>query len=255
MISAIVNTCNEERYLERCLSHLTWADEIVIVDMHSTDSSVEIARKFTDKIFFHERAISVLYARDFSLGKARGDWLVIVDPDEVFPQALAGKISELINSHPDFSAIAIPSRTKCFGKILKYVYPLEHKLRCFKKGCVSFPARVHAKPVVKGPIHYLPADEELCLINQESDTVAEALAKINRYTTDEAFHMFHDDKVRFKRSALFLKPLAEFKNRYFLRQGYRDGIEGFIYSFIMATYYFLIYAKIWEHQRNSQAKE
>jgi len=52
MISCLVHTYNSQRYIEWCLKSLTFCDEIVIVDMYSTDRTIEIARRFTDKIFF-----------------------------------------------------------------------------------------------------------------------------------------------------------------------------------------------------------
>jgi glycosyltransferase involved in cell wall biosynthesis len=246
MISAIVNTCNEEKYLERCLEHLKWADEIVIVDMYSTDKSIEIARKYTDKIYFHERTLSVLYARNFSLSKAQGNWLLVVDPDEVIPQGLANKFIEIANSNPDFVAAAFPLRMVCFGKEFNYVYPLEWKIRFFKKGYVSFPRRVHAHPKVSGDIYFLPKEEKYIANHYVAENIFRFVEKMNRYTSDEAKHMYEDDGIKYSILYLIKKPLAEFKNRFFIRRGYKDGIEGFIFSVLMATYRFLTYAKLRE---------
>ena len=50
-ISVSINTFNEEKNIKNCLESVKWADEIVIVDMYSTDKTVEIAGEYTDKIF------------------------------------------------------------------------------------------------------------------------------------------------------------------------------------------------------------
>lgn len=252
MISVIVNTCNEEEYLNRCLLHLKWADEIVIVDMYSTDRSVEIARKYTDKVYFHEKAISVLYARNFSLSKASGDWILIVDPDEIVPKSLADKLIEIAGSNPDFSAVQIPFQLVCFGKRFKYAYPVDWKPRFFKKGCVDFPARVHAHPVVSGKTYLLPKEESYLCQHYVAENIFRLIEKFNRYTTDEAEHMYKDDGIRFKLIDLIRKPLAEFYNRFFARKGYKDGREGFIFCGLMAVYRFLTYAKIWEISKNNR---
>jgi len=246
MISVIVNTYNEEKYLDRCLSHLTWADEIVVVDMYSSDKSVEIARKYTDKIFYHERTISVLYARNFSLSKASGDWVLIVDPDEVMPQSLGERLRELSLSKPDFKAVAIPFQTICFGKELKHTYPLIWKSRFLKKDSVDFPKRVHSDPVINGTTYHLPAESRYITKHYVAEDVYRFVEKMNRYTSDEAMHLYKDNGARSSIILMLRKPIAEFINYYFKRKGYKDGIEGFIFSVLMAVYRFLIYIKLWE---------
>ncbi len=246
MISVIVNTCNEEKYLERCLESLKWADEIVIIDMHSTDRSVEIAKKYTDKIFFHEKTISVLYARDFSLTKAQGDWILIMDPDEVIPAALADKLKEIANTNPEYVAVALPAAMVCFGKRLKYVFPVQSKVRFFKKGFVSFPHKVHAHPVVKGDTYFLPEDDRYIFMHYVADNASRLVEKMNRYTTDEAKHMYKDDGIRFSLWNLLKKPIAEFYYRFFKGKGYKDGRVGFLFSVYMSIYRFKTYAKLWK---------
>jgi glycosyltransferase involved in cell wall biosynthesis len=249
MISAVVNTCNEERYIRQCLEHLKWADEIIIVDMYSTDKTVEICRYYTNKIYFHERTISVLYARNFAISKANGDWILVVDPDEVIPETLAKQITELINSNPNFVAIAFPWKTIFWGKWLKYSYPVEWHTRCFKKGYVSYSPRVHSQPIIKGKVYSLPQEDKFCVIHYVLDETSGFIEKMNRYTTDEANHMHDDDGIRFRTLDLIKKPLVEFINRYFRRKGYKEGIEGFIFSVLMSIYRFITYTKLWEKNK------
>ena len=54
-ISILIHTLNEERNIRNCLETVKWADEIIIIDMYSDDKTVEIAKEYTDKIFYHER--------------------------------------------------------------------------------------------------------------------------------------------------------------------------------------------------------
>jgi glycosyltransferase involved in cell wall biosynthesis len=54
-ISVLINTFNEEKNIRKCLETVKWADEIIIVDMYSDDKTVEIAKEYTDKIFYFER--------------------------------------------------------------------------------------------------------------------------------------------------------------------------------------------------------
>ena len=244
-ICAVINTYNEERYLANCLGHLRWVDEIVVVDMHSTDKSVEICRQYTDKIYFHQPEISVLYARNFAVSKAASDWVLVVDPDEIIPPALAKKIRELTSAPGDFSALALPRQAIFFGKQLKS-YPVEFQVRCFRRGAAFYPERVHSLPEIQGEVYYIRQEQGLSMLHYPWNNIYESLEKINRYTSDEARHRYTDDGVRFSFYRLLKNPASELIHRYFLRRGYRDGIEGFLASALMAFYHFLIQAKLWE---------
>ena len=80
-LTAIVPVYNEELNLEECLSGITWADEILVVDSGSTDQSVEIARRFTDRILVHDYVNSAAQ-KNWTIPQAKHDWVLIVDADE-----------------------------------------------------------------------------------------------------------------------------------------------------------------------------
>lgn len=78
-VSMIVK--NEEKHLPACLESVKDADEIVIVDTGSTDSTVEIAKKYTDKVYFRAWDDSFANARNYSLRQCTGDWVIGIDAD------------------------------------------------------------------------------------------------------------------------------------------------------------------------------
>ncbi len=87
-ISVLINTFNEERNIKNCLESVSWADEIIIVDMYSDDKTVDIAKNYTDKIYYFERMGYADPARQFALKKATHEWVLIVDADEMVPLEL-----------------------------------------------------------------------------------------------------------------------------------------------------------------------
>ena len=91
-ISAVINTLNEESNIAFCLETLKWCDEIIVVDMQSEDRTVEIAANFTDKIYNFERVGYVEPARKFAVEQATGDWILLIDADELVPKQLADKL-------------------------------------------------------------------------------------------------------------------------------------------------------------------
>ena len=78
---------NEEKHLERCLKSIKdIADEIVVVDTGSEDRTVSIAKKYTNRVYFHPWNDSFSEARNHYLGYARGEWIFQIDADEELVQ-------------------------------------------------------------------------------------------------------------------------------------------------------------------------
>jgi glycosyltransferase involved in cell wall biosynthesis len=84
MISASMIVKNEEAMLEDCLRSIESIDEIVVVDTGSEDQTVEIAKKYTDRVIVGEYQWNDNFAeaRNYSLSKCNGDWIFIIDADE-----------------------------------------------------------------------------------------------------------------------------------------------------------------------------
>ena len=94
-VSVLIHTLNEERNIRNCLETVIWAEEIIVVDMYSDDKTVEIAREYTDKIFYFERVGYVEPARKFALERATKPWILVVDADELVPRKLYEKLKEV----------------------------------------------------------------------------------------------------------------------------------------------------------------
>jgi glycosyltransferase involved in cell wall biosynthesis len=85
VVSVCIITKNEASNLKTCLDSVCdIADEIIILDAFSTDATVEIAQQYTSNIFQREWTDDFSHARNFTLEKATGDWILVIDADEVF---------------------------------------------------------------------------------------------------------------------------------------------------------------------------
>jgi glycosyltransferase involved in cell wall biosynthesis len=93
---------NEEKYLEKCLSAIkplldAVSSELVIVDTGSIDKTIEIAQKYTDKIYHFDWVNDFSAARNFGLQKCTGQWFMFLDADDIFDDDL----SEIIEFFTD----------------------------------------------------------------------------------------------------------------------------------------------------------
>jgi glycosyltransferase involved in cell wall biosynthesis len=97
---------NEEKHLENCLKTTDGVfDEIIIVDTGSTDKTKEIASRYTDKIFDFEWIDDFAAARNFAFSKAKSDYLMWLDADDVIPEKSREQLiilKKTLNTEIDF---------------------------------------------------------------------------------------------------------------------------------------------------------
>lgn len=154
MLSVVVIAKNEEELIKGCLESIKWADEIILVDSKSSDKTVEIARKYTDKIFtVDDERFDVRRSR--GIQEAKGDWVLYIDPDERVLWPLREEIKGLIKDHR-YSAFALSRRNIIFGKEQKYsAFWPDWMIRLLKKeDFMTWVGEVHEYATFKGKLGY-----------------------------------------------------------------------------------------------------
>jgi len=242
-ISAVVSVFNEEKKIEKCLRSLVFADEIIVIDNGSTDRTVELAKKFTDKIFSQENdLLKIDIQKNFGFEKATYNWILSIDADEEVSSKLAEEIKEKIEN--SVNGYYIPRKNIIFGKWIRHSgwYP-DFQLRLFRKGKGSFTkSHVHESLSLNGKADYLKNE----LIHYNYDSVSQFFQKaINVYIPSEAKN-YLDKGYIFSYADVIRFPLKEFLSRFFLRKGYKDGFYGLVLAMLMAFYHFLVFVNIWE---------
>ncbi len=253
-VSAVVCARNEAGKIEDCLRSLRWTDEVILFDMHSADDTVERARPWADRIVSLPPAPAVEMVRNRMLQEASHNWVLVLDPDERVPPALAKTLRGLVEAGGDFSAVSIPVRTFLLGRPMRAFgwYPDYHP-RLLYRPKVRWPAALHSAPQIEGPVREIPAGNGAEIHHHNYSSVAEFLTKTNRYTDLQA-RMLLEKGRPFRWYKLFYHPLKEFWLRYVVRRGWRDGLHGLVFSLLMAVYYLLVYAKLWELESAKSTK-
>lgn len=247
MISAVINTYNEEKHIQGCLESIKWVDEIVIVDMYSADRTIEIASKYTKLIYYYPRCGYVEPARNFAINKAHGEWILLIDADERLSPGLSENLRD-IAKNCQYDVCRIYRDNYFWGQVLHHSgWQSDAPVRFFKKGFCSFEyGEVHVQPSVRGNIHTLQRELGF-LLHYPYESVSTFVRKMDNYTESEARKLLDKEKTAPGRMQMSARFLQEFCRRYFRRRGYRDGIRGFMASALMATYWFVAYVKLWEH--------
>ncbi len=246
-ISAVILTWNEEKNLRRCISTLsTWVDEIVVVDTESTDATAKLAQSLGARVFSHSYIGYADPARNFALNKAVGEWIIMIDADEEVPPTLGKKILNVIQSNPKETFFRLPRKNISFGKWLEHgMWWPDYQIRLFRKGYVEWKNDVHSMPFTKGTGSDFPAKEEYALIHHNYQTISQFVERLNRYTTFQAKEKIEENST-FHWMIVLKAPFQEFLRRFFLAEGYKDGLHGLCLSLMQAFSECILYLKIWE---------
>jgi (heptosyl)LPS beta-1,4-glucosyltransferase len=258
-ISVVINTLNSGDDISKAiLSVKSLADEVVVVDMESSDGTPEIAKKLGAKVYSHKKEKYVELVRNFMVSKAAGDWILILDPDEEMPTKLSSKLKEIVKK-PEADYFRIPRKNIIFGKWIKHTnwWP-DFQIRFFRKGMVSWNEVIHSVPMTQGKGIDLPDKEDYALVHDNYKSISQYLEKMLRYTDAQRDNLLGGGYV-FSWKDLIKKPLNEFINRFFESEGYKDGIHGLALSLLQSFSELVLYLKVWEKQgfseKNLEKKE
>jgi len=248
-LSVTVITRNEAADIAAALDSVAWADEIVVVDSHSTDDTVAIARARARQGIVRDWP-GYAAQKNFAASVASHDWILSLDADERVTPELGKEIRALLAASPSCQAYRVPRVTWHLGRWIRSTdwYP-DHQLRLYDRRAAKWTGQyVHEAVTVDGAIGTLKGE----LLHYAYRDVTDHLETIDRYTTLAARQMYENGR---RVDALALAahgPLAFLRN-YVARGGFRDGSVGLIVSSMNAYYVFLKYAKLWELQRTGNA--
>ena len=250
MISTIVVNYNQGDKLEHCLQSVRdFTDEILVIDLYSSDQSKKVAEKF-NAIFIQQKKVPyVELIRNFAVSKANGDWVLVLDPDEMITLQLAERFKK-ISRDEEFDAVNTPRKNIFFGRWIKHTnwWPDRH-VRFFKKGNVKWSDNIHNYPKVDGKILNLEAKENLAIIHYGYKSISEFIDRQNRYSNIEAENLYTGGE-KFSWVIFFWKPIREFLVRFIKHAGFLDGFYGFTLSFLMMVYQMEVMVKLWERERS-----
>jgi len=150
-LSIVIITRNEEANLGRCIESVKFADEIIVVDSHSEDRTVEIAGQLGAKVFTVDWT-GYGPAKQYAAKQASGDWILSIDADEALSPNLADEIRGIVESSPPIDGYDVPRLTNFLGRWIHHCgwYP-DRVLRLFRRGRGRFTnATVHEALIVDG---------------------------------------------------------------------------------------------------------
>jgi glycosyltransferase involved in cell wall biosynthesis len=225
-VSALILAKDEANNLPGCLESLTWADEtIVIVDARSCDATEAIARRFASRTLVRDFD-DFASQRNAALALASGDWVFAVDADErVTPELRTELLDAIRNEQNAHAGFRVPIRSEILGRSFSYSGTQNDlPLRLFRRDCGRWTGAVHETVDLEGSFGtFQHALSHRTLANMET-----FLRKLNAYTSLEA-RKFQCEGRPTRLTDFTLRPCWTFLKLYVAKQGFRDGIEGFVF--------------------------
>jgi glycosyltransferase involved in cell wall biosynthesis len=248
-LTVTVITRDESAHIAAALQSVSWADEIIVVDSHSTDDTVAIARKYATRV--EERDWPGYSAqKNYAAGIASNDWILSLDADERVTPELADEIRYTLHSEPAARGYRIPRVTWYLGRWIRSTdwYP-DYQLRLYDRRAGKWNGRrVHESVDLQGAPGVLRHE----LQHYAYRDISHHLATIDRYTTLAAEQWLAEGR-RTSGFEMLVHPRLAFLRNYLLRGGFRDGAAGLLVSRLNAYYVFLKFAKLWELQQRAPA--
>ena len=242
-------TKNEAANIAAALESVAWADEIIVVDSHSTDGTAEIARRYASRLEMRDWA-GYGAQKNYAASLASNDWILSLDADERVTVALAEEIRRLLARGPDARGYRISRVTWYLGRWIRCTdwFP-DFQLRLYDRRAGRWSERsVHESFELQERPRKLHGELE----HYAYRDINHHVSKINQYTTMAA----HDWVARGRRTTgleLLVHPPLAFLRNYVLRAGFRAGAAGLVISALNSYYVFLKLAKLWEMQQASAA--
>jgi glycosyltransferase involved in cell wall biosynthesis len=241
-LSVLVVAKDEAHNLAECLARAHWADQrVVVVDPASRDATLEVAQREADVVAirgFDDFASQ----RNAALALAAGDWVLSIDADERVTPALAAEIRRVISDPAaPYRGYRVPIRSIILGRRFAFSGTQHDRpLRLFRRDSGRWAGLVHETVELHGHVGSLQS----ALGHQSLPDIGVFLDKLDHYTTLEAAGLA-GSKRRFRTRDLALRPLWTFFKLYVVKQGFRDGVEGFMFCMLSGV---STAVRAWKHR-------
>jgi len=254
-ISAFVIAFNEEANLLRCLESISFCNEIVVIDSHSKDRTVEIAKEFGARVVERDWP-GYVAQKAFGLTQVSNTWVLNLDADEEVSEGLREEIFEVLKSESEtpsgFSGYEVNRVVYYWGRWWRSGgwYP-EFRLRLVQRDEVIWGGRdPHEKPIPKGKVGRLKGE----LFHYTYKNLSDQFSRLHSFSTVAARSAWEDGK-RVGISAVLVKPCLRAFKFFILKRGYREGRVGLIVALVEGYYTFMKYAKLLELQWQAESDQ
>ena len=245
-LSACIITFNEAGRIERCLEGVSFCDEVIVVDSHSSDQTRELAARLGARVIERDWP-GFRSQKQYATDLAHHDWVLCVDADEWVTPQLRAEILELkAQGFRGVAGYSVPRLTIYLGAPLRHgnSWP-DRKIRLYRRSAARWVGyEVHEKIAVTGAVGRLRAHLE----HDAYRSLDEHLGRMDRYARLMAEEM-HRDGRHCRLAAVFLHPWWRFLRGMLIKRGLLDGWRSWLFHCVEAGYVHRKYLRLWALSR------
>lgn len=259
-LTVVILTYNEEIHISRAIHNvLYWADKIIVLDSYSQDKTTEIVENLGAEVIYRkfdnykkQRQYAIEYCKNMT------EWMLFLDADEYLLDETKIAINAAIEKNNDIVGYYMSFRFIFMGKWIKHggYYPC-YLMRLFKPQTAIIDEEINEHVTINGNVEKLKYD----FVDHRLKNMASWIDKHNQYSDLEAMYLYQAKKKKqyhklsllvqadrrkwlreniWNHLPLLIKPFFYFIYRYFIRLGFLDGKEGFIYYFLHSIWYYFV---------------
>ncbi|AGH95662.1 putative glycosyl transferase [Pseudobdellovibrio exovorus JSS] len=240
-ITVTLIALNEERNIQRALSSVQWAEDIVVYDSGSTDNTIEIAKKMGARVVQGEW-LGFGPSKRMAVQNAHCDWILSLDCDEEVDMALQQEIQKRLPDLNPKVAYKVPRLSYHMKRWIRHGgwYP-DYQIRLFNRKFANWnEAKIHEKVEASSYEKFVSHLNHYVFLN-----VADQVRTNNKYSSLQAQEMWDRGK-RFSLFHFLTKPYVKFVECYFWKLGLLDGWAGYVIARNAAYSVYLKWVKLKE---------
>ena len=224
-VSIIIKTFNSDKTITDVLESVRDFGEIIAIDGHSSDDTIDILKEYRTKIIYADMK-DLKSAYTSALEEAKGNWVLVLEDDEIVPQKLIFELENYISNPKKNKFCLLLDKKLFYLKREIKAGRIKGELKFFKKGYVEFKNNnLFELKLKEGKTHHLKGLKgNVCILKYLQSDIKKALENsldVNRIMLKNSEKLSH---------SVIIKPILTFIYYYFLRFAVFEGKAGFIFS-------------------------
>jgi len=247
-VTVLIPCKNEADNIFDCIqSVVDLADEILIADSGSTDTTLQIVGQLQSQIgclrLIQREYVNPSDFKNWAIPQARNRWILALDADERVTDSLAQEIREKLKSNSEIHAYCIPRKNIFLGQQIHFSgWQNDAPIRLIDRDHCRYDKRQVHEHLCVAPGKTGTMTE--AILHNTCATLQEALEKNIRYGSLGADDLIQSGK-RVNIFSMIVRPIFRFLRHFIWKQGFRDGSMGLLLACLAAQGAFVKYATFW----------
>jgi len=252
--TGFVVTFNEEKHLKECLDSLSLCEQLIVIDLGSSDDSIKIAKQYDAEIIYHKKKPIVEIIRQKNIIYSRNDWIIFLDPDEVLSKNIEDHLKEIIIKNPKVGSIGMPWNFYFKNKPLNFTFwgINQSKYMVYNKKRNKFSRYIHGRGIklLKGYTNLtIHRNEKIYIKHYWIDSYKQLFEKHLRYIKLEGESRYAIGE-RFSWPKLFKTTFKNLGLNLFIYEGIKGGFLGIFLSIFYTWYIDMALLSLRKYQKN-----